>query len=203
MITYKIHLLRCAGTEQRQRGFYVGQQDFPICETGRDALIEFSQRFEYPQVDMVLTSPLLRCTQTADILYPDVYTEQMSELRDLCLGEFEGKTPDRLADNPAFEAWLKNSLENTPPGGEGLQDFALRVTGALESIFTRMMQESIANIAVITHAGVIMTLLASAGIPRLAPQEWLSENGCGFTLLMSAQMWMRSRCGEVFERIPK
>ena len=111
--------------------------------------------------------------------------------------------PDQLAGNPDFEAWLKNSLENTPPGGEKLKDFTQRVTEALERIFTRMMHERIANAAVITHAGVIMAILTAAGIPKLAPHEWISENGCGFTLLMSAQMWMRSRCGEVFERIPK
>jgi len=197
-----VHLLRCAGTAERQLGCYVGQRDFPAHERELAALRKFAEHFEYPQVDMVFTSPLSRCADTSQILYPEKYTETMPALMDLSLGEFEGKTPNELIGNSEYEAWISNSLENIPPGGEKVDDFTGRVTDALEDIFTRMMKERISNVAVITHAGVIMTMLSAAGIPKQPPAQWLVKNGCGFTLLMTPQMWMRSRCGEVFSRIP-
>ena len=202
MINYKIHLLRCGSTAQRMRGCYVGQQNYPLCDAGISALHEFREHFRYPYANIVFTSPLSRCVETAEILYPDHYIVPIAEFADLSLGEFEGHSPDQLMGNPDFEAWIQNSLENPPPGGEKLEAFTARVVAALEAIFNRMMQERITDIAIITHAGVIMALLASIGLPELPPDEWLCENGCGFTLLMTPQMWMRSRCGEVYERIP-
>ena len=117
MITYKIHLIRTGSTSARLRGLYVGQADCPLCDKGKDELFALNKRYDYPRADIAFTSPLSRCVQTTEILYPDVQTQIMPSLADLHLGEFEGKTPEELAGAPAFDAWLENSLENPAPGG--------------------------------------------------------------------------------------
>jgi alpha-ribazole phosphatase len=152
---------------------------------------------------MVFTSPLLRCLQTADILYPDTYTEEFHDLTDLNLGEFQGKTVEELRGTGAFEAWMQNSLLNPPPGGEKAGDFTARIVDGIGAIFSRMMEERMQSAAVVTHAGVIMTLLTAIGQPRLPLHEWKVNNGCGYTLLLTPQMWMRDRSCEVFCHQPQ
>ena len=202
MITYKIHLIRTGSTSARLRGLYVGQTDCPLCDKGKDELFALKKRYDYPRADIAFTSPLSRCVQTADILYPDVQTQIMSSLSDLHLGEFEGKTPEDLSGDPAFDTWLENSLENPAPDGEALPDFSARIIAAMEEIFTVMMDGRIKNAAVVSHAGVIMTLLSLIGLPEAPPHEWLCPNGYGYTILMTPQMWMRDGRCEVSRAIP-
>ena len=202
MIAYKIHLIRTGSTSERLAGSYVGQMDCPLCDKGRDELFALAGRHTYPRADIVFTSPLARCVETAGILYPGVQARVIPGLADLNLGEFEGKTPEQLSANAAFSAWLENSLENPPPGGERLTDFTQRITAALGEIFAVMMDNRIRNAAAVSHAGVIMTLLSAAGLPKAPPHEWLIPNGRGYTLLMTPQMWMRDGRCEIFGAIP-
>lgn len=53
---------------------------------------------------------MLRCTQTADILFPDTDGEIMDELRECDLGEFDGKSISELKDNESFLGWLEGKI---------------------------------------------------------------------------------------------
>jgi len=202
MITYKIHLIRCGQAEGQDVTRYVGRSHPPLSEIGKESLLSLMDSREYPKAGIVYTSPLLRCVQTADILYPNTYTVQMDGLTDLCLGEFEGKTFDELKDNAAFSAWLEDSYKNPPPGGELITDFAGRVTDAIGGVFSGMMEDRVTSAAVITHRGVIATLLSVIGLPKHPVYEWVCEYGCGYTVLMTTQMWMRDGAAEVFATLP-
>lgn len=202
MITYKLHLIRTGRTSANPWKRYVGQSDLPLCDKGREALEQLREEFTYPSVDMVFTSPLVRCKETARILYPGVETLEVEDLKDMNLGEFEGKTFDELRGEEAFARWLADSFANTPPGGEKTEEFTKRVVAALDTVFRRMIDEKTTSAAVVTHGGVIMALLAAIGIPKLPLHQWSVDNGCGYTLLMTTQMWMRDRAGEVFSFIP-
>ena len=58
---FKLHLIRHGLTSANLEGRYIGSgTDLPLCEEGRAGLLELKQQFEYPQVGLVFTSPLLR-----------------------------------------------------------------------------------------------------------------------------------------------
>lgn len=202
MITYKIHLIRTGRTWDNPWKRYVGQSDIPLSEKGAEELREMRGRFDYPRAEKVFSSPLRRCLQTAEILYPGIGANLLDGLADMNLGAFEGKTFDELRGDEAFTKWLDNSFENTPPGGEPVGEFTQRVVRTLDRIFRTMLDERIASAAVITHGGVIMTLLAGIGLPKLPLHQWAVKNGTGYTLLMSTQMWMRDRAAEIQTLIP-
>lgn len=205
IITYKIHLIRTGGTGSGDTGGtkkYTGRKDVPLSHEGRNALLELVRGYEYPKADIVFTSPLSRCVQTAGIIYPETYTVGEEGLIDMSLGAFEGKTFDGLKDDRDFLAWLDDSSQNPPPGGEKSGDFTRRVLEAVNRIFMRMMNERLTSAAAVTHGGVIMTILASIGLPKLPLHHWAVDNGCGYTILMTPQMWMRDRACEVFSAIP-
>ena len=65
-----------------------------------------------------------------------------------------------------------------------------------------MMQNRITSAAVVTHGGVIMTLLTAFGYPKRELGIWSVENGKGYTILMSPQMWMRDNSFEIYDTVP-
>lgn len=202
MITYKMHLIRTGRTFPGDGKRYVGQSDPPLCAKGLDELEALRREFTYPRVEAVFTSPLRRCVQTADMLYPDILTESVDGLMDMNLGSFEGKTFEQLRGDEAFRDWLGDSAEYPPPGGEQLDAFTERVIIAVNGIFNRMMTGRMTSVAVVTHGGVIMTLLAGIGLPKQQLQQWATANGTGYTLLFTPQMWMRDGCAEVYSLVP-
>ena len=68
MKTYRIHLIRHGLTQYNIDGVYSGRNETPLCEDGRNQLLQMKEEYKYPAVDFVFTSPLKRCTETAEIL---------------------------------------------------------------------------------------------------------------------------------------
>lgn len=58
MKTFKLHLIRHGMTAGNLQGLYIGSgTDLPLCDEGRAQLAELKERFVYPQVDTVFSSP--------------------------------------------------------------------------------------------------------------------------------------------------
>ena len=203
MITYKIHFIRTGKTSAGDEKRFVGRVDFPLCSEGEQELFTMREKFLYPHAEMVFTSPLARCVKTAEILYPDIYRLDDDGFTDMDLGGFSGKSFEELRYDADFSAWIGNSVSNPPPGGENIEDFTKRIVRAASGVFFKMMDEKIRDAAVITHGGVIMTLLAAIGQPKVPLQEWAMGNGEGYTLIFTPQMWMQSGSAEVFRRLPE
>ena len=71
MKTFKLHLIRHGMTAGNLQGLYIGSgTDIPLCDEGRAQLKELKERFEYPQVDTVFSSPLVRAVETANLCSP-------------------------------------------------------------------------------------------------------------------------------------
>ena len=202
MNTYKLHLIRHGQTEGNQKGLFVGRTDMPVSEEGFDELSRLRDTYEYPRVGAVYTSPLRRCIQTAEFLYPNNMLTVVDDLQEMDFGEFEGKSVAELEDNEDFGRWLADSAHNAPPGGETGLQMAERLMKALSEIFAHMMQNRITSAAVVTHGGVIMTLLTAFGYPKRELGSWSVENGKGYTILMSPQMWMRDNSFEIYDTVP-
>lgn len=203
MVTYKLHLIRHGMTEGNRVGRYVGRMDLPICREGREELEKMKAKYKYPDVQEVYCSPLLRCLQTADILYPDTPRTVVDDLVEMSLGEFEGQYIDNLKDNPAYIDWISDSLKNSPPNSlETGEQFAVRVAQALYRIFMNMTQNRITEAAVIAHGGVFMSMLSAFAMPRCSMGEWALSNGSGYTIRMTTELWMRDQIIEVIGTVP-
>ena len=104
MKTFKLHLIRHGMTAGNLQGLYIGSgTDIPLCDEGRAQLNELKERFEYPQVDTVFSSPLLRAVETANILFPDAkHTFTVHDLREAGFGKFENKPVKELVHDEDF-----------------------------------------------------------------------------------------------------
>ncbi len=201
MLSYRIHLIRTGSTSESEKR-YVGRGDSPLCAAGRGELARLRGAGGCPEAWELYSSPLSRCVETASILYPELSVVKVDALTDMDLGAFTGKSFEELRGDADFERWVTDSLRNAPPGGESAEAFHARITGAFDTLVRGLMERRTMSAAVVTHGGVIMALLAAIAVPRLPPHRWAVANGCGYTLLTNAQMWMRDRCAEIVSLIP-
>lgn len=202
MKSYVIHFLRHGAIDETLSGKYIGTTDVPLSDKGRAALKRLSRDYVYPKTAVVFSSPLKRCTQTCEVLYPDLKPLVIAALSECNFGEWEGKTADDLRDQPDFEKWLGGDNTVKPPRGESNADFVRRICKIFESIVEGLMKTGTTESVIVTHGGVIMTLLSVYGLPQAKPFDWTMDNGFGYSLRVTPMLWQRGKVCEVFNRIP-
>ena len=202
MKSYVIHLIRHGAIDETLSGKYIGTTDPPLSDKGKMALKKFAFSHAYPQPPVVFTSPLKRCTQTCAVLFPERKPLVIADLCECNFGEWEGKTAEELKGSEDFQKWLAGDNSVKPPRGESNADFVRRVCKIFESIVEGLMKTGSTECAIVTHGGVIMTLLAVYGLPQAKPFEWAMENGCGYSVRVTPMLWQRGKVTEVFSRVP-
>ena len=105
MKTYTLHFIRHGMTTANEEGRYVGHQDLSLSLQGEDELRYLKDNCVYPDPPVVFTSPLKRCTETCEILFPDAQPVVMRELIEYNFGEFEGHTAEELQ-----HVWLSGAF---------------------------------------------------------------------------------------------
>lgn len=196
---YRISLIRHGMTEANENGIYIGSTDMPLSAKGAGELASKIDEFDYPSVQRVYSSPLCRCIETAEILFPETEIIRADGLRELNLGEFEGKTVAELVNRDDYKKWLKGSCA---PKGESLEEMTARVFSALHNIITDMMQEGISHSAIVTHAGIITNMLTCFGLPKYDPKYLQAKAGEGFDIMVTTQMWLNSQAFEIMSYCP-
>ena len=200
MKNYTLFLIRHGITQGNLEGRYIGKTDLPLCDEGYSAISRMAQDELYPDVQKVYSSPLKRCIETADIIYPDRYVKRIEDIAECNFGEFENKTADELINVPEYKDWLKGGFDACAPSGESFGDFTLRCLNGLEEIFKDMIHDQVTRAAVITHGGVIMNLLSNYGLPKCNPSDFALKQGEGYMINMSTFLWQH---GPTFEIVGK
>ncbi len=204
MKTYTVHLIRHALTKENTEGKYIGQTDVEASKEGLDQIKNLMGENEgYPYADVVISSPLKRCTQTAKLIYPDKEPVIMQDLIEYDFGDFEGMTADELKDLDTFKDWIAGTHPEEPvPFGESQKQFNDRICGCFVRIVEGIIRSGTASTAIITHGGVIMSLMAAFAIPEAPMHEWLTPNGCGYTLRIDPTVWRMGQKLEAFAECP-
>lgn len=202
MKSYVIHFIRHGSIDETLAGKYIGTTDVLLSDKGKMSLKKLNFDYAYPQPTVVFTSPLKRCTETCKILFPNIKPLVIDALSECNFGEWENKTADELKANPDFEKWLAGDTSVKPPRGESNDDFVRRICKMFESIVDGLMKTGTTECAIVTHGGIIMTLLAVYGLPQAKPFEWAMDNGFGYSLRVTPMLWQRDKVCEVFAAIP-
>lgn len=185
----KLYLVRHGLTQGNQEKKYIGQKENPpLCEKGRQELEEKKARNLYPRAEALYTSPLLRCTETAQLLYPMLVPVALPSLMEQDFGAFEGKNYEQLKDEPAYRRWIDTAGMVPPPGGESAKEFTQRLAGALRKIADDARSAHFKSAAVITHGGCIMTILSYLTDNSLSSPTafygFQAVNGGGYTAVL-------------------
>ena len=202
MQSYVIHLIRHGSVAETLKGKYIGSTDVSLTKEGRENLVLIRETAGYPEVQKVFSSPLLRCTESCEIIFPGHEIKCLSSFSECDFGEWEGKGAAELSGDPRFAQWLQNSDKTPPPGGESGRAFASRVSKGFERLVETMSAEGITEAGLVTHGGVIMTILAMYGLPQAPGYQWRMDNGYGYSVRINPFLWMRERVAEVYDTCP-
>ncbi len=203
MKSYYIHFIRHGAIEETEKGAYIGITDPDLSQKGVEELKTLDETHKYPYAPVIFTGPLKRCTQTCQVLYPNVTPIILEEFNEMNFGKWEGKTAEELRGDPLFEAWLSGDERATPPMGESNDEFTRRICLMFQSLVDGLIKTGTTDCAIITHGGIIMTLLAIYGIPQAKPFDWACDNGYGFSMRVTPMLWQRDRVAEVYKLIPE
>jgi probable phosphoglycerate mutase len=161
----RIILVRHGETALTKQGRYSGRGDVPLSDEGEAQAMAAGGRVAGLSRDItaVLTSPLRRCTRTAELIAAEAGGVPVTVLGDLIecdFGDWEGLTfaevQQRWPDE--MNAWLDSSSV-APPGGESFQAVAKRVRGALASV----VEEYAGGVVVlVSHVTPIKLILRDA-----------------------------------------
>ncbi len=202
MQSYVINLIRHGAIDETLKGKYIGRTDVSLSKKGREDLLYIRDNIGYPVPQKLYSSPLLRCTESCEILFPGQEINVINNFSECDFGEWEGRTAAELSGDPRFGQWLQNSEQTSPPGGESGRTFAARISRGFEKLVETVSAEGITHASVVTHGGVIMTILAMYGLPQAPAYQWRMDNGYGFSVRVNPFLWMRDRVVEVFDTCP-
>ena len=160
------------GNKLRQ---YIGRTDEPLSQEGRDALAEL----HYPNAERVYISPMIRCRQTAEILFPGAELVVYDGLREMDFGHFEGRSAMDMTDDPEYRAWVDAFCEAPIPGGEMKEPFMDRCCSAFEEI---LASDRTDRLVFVVHGGTLMAVLSRFASPSREYYRWSPKNGHGFLL---------------------
>lgn len=204
MKTYRIHLIRHGLMQGSEDGKYIGHTDLPLSQSGIEQLENMKREYVYPDADAVFSSPLSRCTRTAQILYPESTYASISNLIEYNFGEFEGRNAEELHEKEElFDPWLRGEKGVTPPFGESNEDFVRRVCTAFAAIVEGILKAGTQDTVIVTHGGVIMTIMAAFALPEADMHDWLTPCGCGYTLRLTPSLWMSAQKLEAIKEVPE
>lgn len=195
-----IHLIRHGRTAANDEGKYVGVTDIALNMEGADDLEKLQKSGIYPEIEQLYCSNLTRCMQSGILIYPNNPPIPVPNLCEYNFGDFEGKSGAELEDNPDYKAWIGGKTP-APPNGESNKDFVVRVVIGLRQVVEDMMRHSITKSAIITHGGVIMTLLDACAVPRLEKFNWMCDSGHGYTIRITPSLYHSSGVIEVIDTI--
>ena len=164
------HGLTAGNLEKR----YIGSTDEPLCGEGIAGLKELKM----PECEAVICSPMKRCIQTAELIFPGKRIITDEGLRECDFGRFEGKNYTELSGDTDYRKWIDSGGMLAFPGGEDPLYFRKRCVSAYENTLRKCPASGTA--AFVVHGGTIMSVLEKYAVPKQDYFSWHCENGHGY-----------------------
>lgn len=168
----KIYFIRHGSTLPGENHLYCGSSDVPLSENGRKSL----SKSDFTP-DIIISSPLKRCVETAQIMFPEKNIKISSELREMDFGRFELHSYEELKTDTDYIDWITDETgDYICPGGESKNIFFDRVSKAFE----RELDSLCSDTAFILHGGVIGAIMELYCNVKKPYYEWKPPYGGGF-----------------------
>ena len=181
------YFIRHGESEGNHAGILQGRQDYPLSEKGRRQARKAGSWFKGKNIEIILSSPLLRVSQTADIVarqlgLPGFRIDE--NLTELDTGLFTGMTVREVRDRypGEWEIFLRESWEGVPRA-ERINELLSRAEKHWENVLN-LFQSGKRNILSVTHSGIMQWLIkASLGHKTWMPLFTMGNCGiCRFSL---------------------
>lgn len=144
-------LLRHGETAWSRTRRHTGRTDVPLTDSGRDQAIALRGRIDPSSLAAVLTSPLVRARDTAELAGLGGAVEVDPDLAEWDYGEYEGRTTAEIrTERPGWELFAGGV-----PGGETLAEVVARA----DRVIARVRQAG-GDVVCVGHAHLFRVLAA-------------------------------------------
>ena len=173
----RLYVVRHGQTQANAEHRYLGALDPGLTDTGREQAAAL--RMELPDaITSIVTSPLQRARQTADILNYrlNLPLQVIPAFRERDVGLFEGLTQAEAQARYA-DLWRRNITRQWdigPPGGESIADVITRVHAGLIALINRPATE---DVLLVAHGFVAKTIRALVNRDFSDFFDWQLGNG--------------------------
>jgi len=195
-----ITLLRHGVTKANEERRYLGWTDVPLTEAAKEKLR--AMRLNKAQFDVCFTSDLLRATDTAKLLYPNLQPIPLKAFREMHFGEWEMKTYEELKHHSRYRAWIDAPDTVRPPGGEAYQEMARRVEAGFQRIRSEINRSGRKEILLVSHGGVMRYLLSNYTRDKRTFFEWSTPHDLGYRLIWKREDWKDGVACTLFQEVP-
>lgn len=163
----RLVLIRHGATPANKEHRYLGKTDEQLSKEGICELQRVKAANIYPKADWVFCSPMKRCMETAEIVYPGKETILIPEWEEIDFGDFERKNYIELQGDERYQKWIDSNGTLPFPKGESREAFISRCEQGLYRMLDCLStligeeQKTEITIALIVHGGTIMALLSN------------------------------------------
>jgi broad specificity phosphatase PhoE len=155
-----VFLVRHGVTAWHAEQRVLGQRDVPLSAEGIEQARAVATALSGVKLGEVLSSPLQRAVQTAEIIGRQVGIEVARDPRliDFKLGRWTGMSYAEVSATSEYQRFLREPQAMSIPGGESFDEIQRRSVAAIEQALSDSPSGD--AVAIVTHAGIIRVLLS-------------------------------------------
>jgi broad specificity phosphatase PhoE len=178
-----IWLARHGETRETVEQRFNGRRDCPLIDIGREHCRRLTSQLVAQHFDAIVSSPLQRCMETAEILARPHGLAAIVEKRfqEMDYGKWEGLTYDeaRSLDARLYRHWENDPATVAPPEGESGEQVATRVVAAFEDILSQYCGQ---RVIIVAHKTVNRILLCTLlDLPISDHRHTISQMPCALS----------------------
>lgn len=157
-----LYLTRHGETEWNQKKICMGKKDIALNSKGIEQANELGKRIKNLGIDLIITSPLVRCKKTAEIINRYINKKILVEPRfiEINAGIYEG-----LSDKDI----IIKIYNGVVPGSETINNIQERVFGAIEELEKEYLDK---RILIVAH-GFVGKIIYKYFNPNISETEFL------------------------------
>ena len=192
----ELYLIRHWKTKGNLEKRYIGTTDEPILSGSERDLWEKRLHRILADVRCVAVSPMKRCRESAELLFPGKKQEVCDAFRECDFGQFENRNYEELKNRPEYQRWIDSGGMEAFPGGESRERVAGRCVEGFVQKVTELQERKIERAAFVVHGGTIMAILEWLDHKQRPFYQWQAENGAVFYVRTEREI-LRGTCKEI------
>ena len=132
-IKINLLLIRHGKTPSNREHRYLGVTEEALSGEGRKQLEILAEKDILKKPWLLFISPMLRCQESAGILFPGKKAYPIEEWREMNFGAYEGKNYEDLKNDAYYQKWIDSNGTLPFPEGESQQEYIKRCKRGLHA----------------------------------------------------------------------
>lgn len=155
----RLYLIRHGAVPANRDRRFIGDRDEQLTDEGREQIRKLALELAEAPPAAILSSPLSRARETAEMLAraPGIEVQIEPRLQEQSFGEWEGRSFKELSASDVHRYFAEPEV--APPGGESLLSVRQRVLSVVADLVSK---EEASPVYLVSHVGPIKILLAEA-----------------------------------------